>query len=220
MPAPRLTSAGRRASIIAAAKAVFARHGLEGARTQQIARAAGISEALLFRHFPSKTHIYRAVLREVIADQNDTFQHYGIASPSTDGLLEILRRTIAHAMEGRNASNAEGMRMVVGSLAADGGYARLVYRRAMRLTLPDLERALNAARADGGITGMPMSAINAAAFIENVSTMLMMARCHDKVVIPYDEDDDRTLREAILFCARGIGIAEERILRFLDQMPA
>jgi len=220
MPAPRLTSAGRRASIIAAAKAVFARHGLEGARTQQIARAAGISEALLFRHFPSKTHIYRAVLREVIADQNDTFQHYGIASHSTDGLLEILRRTITHAMEGRNASNAEGMRMVVGSLAADGGYARLVYRRAMRLTLPDLERALNAARADGGITGMPMSAINAAAFIENVSTMLMMARCHDKVVIPYDEDDDRTLREAILFCARGIGIAEERILRFLEQMPA
>lgn len=218
MSATRLTSAGRRASIIAAAKAVFARHGLEGARTQQIARAAGISEALLFRHFTSKTHIYRAVLREVIADQNANFQLHGIAAPSTEGLLEVLRRTISHAMQGVDASNVEGRRMVVGSLAADGGYARLVYRRALRLTLPDLEKALEAARADGGITGEMMSATNAAMFIENISTMMMMARCHEKVVIPYDEDDDRTLREAVLFCARGIGIVENRIVRFLEKM--
>jgi AcrR family transcriptional regulator len=218
MSATRLSSAGRRASIIAAAKAVFARHGLEGARTQQIAKAAGISEALLFRHFPTKTHIYRAVLREVIADQNATFRLHGMAAPSTEGLLEILRRTISYAMQGMNAANAEGMRMVVGSLAGDGGYARLVYRRAMRLTLPGLEIALKAARADGGLTGQMMSATNAAMFVENISTMLMMARCHDKMVIPYDEDDDRTLREAIFFCARGIGIAEERIARFLEQM--
>lgn len=218
MSATRLTSAGRRASIIAAAKAVFARHGLEGARTQQIARAAGISEALLFRHFTSKTHIYRAVLREVIADQNANFRLHGIAAPSTEGLLEVLRRTISHAMQGVDASNVEGRRMVVGSLAADGGYARLVYRRALRLTLPDLEKALEAARADGGITGEMMSATNAAMFIENISTMMMMARCHEKVVIPYDEDDDRTLREAILFCARGIGIVEDRIVRFLEKM--
>lgn len=220
MTATRLSSAGRRASIIAAAKAVFARHGLEGARTQQIARAAGISEALLFRHFPSKTHIYRAVLREVIADQNATFQLHGIAAPSTEGLLAILLRAISYAMQGMNAANAEGMRMVVGSLAADGGYARLVYRRALRLTLPDLEKTLEAARADGGITGQKMSAANAAMFVENISTMLMMARCHEKLVIPYDEDDDRTLREAFLFCARGIGIAEERIVRFLEKMDA
>ncbi|ANI79693.1 MULTISPECIES: TetR/AcrR family transcriptional regulator [Sphingobium] len=218
MSATRLSSAGRRASIIAAAKAVFARHGLEGARTQQIARTAGISEALLFRHFPTKTHIYRAVLREVIADQNATFQSYGQAAPSTEGLLEILRRTISHAMQGMGASNAEGMRMVVGSLAGDGGYARLVYRRALRLTLPNLEEALEAARADGGISGEIISATNAAAFMENISTMMMMARCHERIAIPYDEDDNRTLRDAILFCARGIGIAEARIVQFLNQM--
>jgi AcrR family transcriptional regulator len=218
MSATRLSSANRRASIIAAAKAVFARHGLEGARTQQIARTAGISEALLFRHFPTKTHIYRAVLREVVAEQNATFRLHGVVAPSTEGLLEILRRAIGHAMQGINASNSEGMRMVIGSLTADGGYARLIYRRALRLTLPELEKALAAARADGGITGRPLSATNAAMFVENVGTMLMMARCHERMAIPYDEDDDRTLRDAILFCARGMGIVEERITAFLDQM--
>lgn len=220
MPATRLSNAGRRASIIAAAKAVFARHGLDGARTQQIARTAGISEALLFRHFPTKTHIYRAVLREIIAEQNATFRLHGAAAPSTEGLLEILRRAVIHAMQGMNAPNAEGMRMVMGSLAGDGGYARLIYRRALRLTLPDLEKALAAARADGGITGRTPSATNAAMFVENIGTMLMMARSHERVAIPYDRDDDRTLRDAILFCARGMGIVEERITTFLDQIEA
>ena len=216
MPAIRLSSADRRASLLAAAKAVFARHGLEGARTQQIARTAGVSEALLFRHFPTKTHIYRAVLREVITDQNAIMRSFGETEASTEGLLEILRRTINYAMAGMHAVNAEGIRMVMGSLAGDGGYARLVYRRALRLTLPNLERALDAARTDGGITGERLSTTNAGAFIEHISTMMMMARCHDKIAIPYDED--RALHDAILFCARGLGVAEPRILQFLAQM--
>ena len=218
MSATRLSSAGRRASIIAAAKAVFARHGLEGARTQQIARAAGVSEALLFRHFPTKTHIYRAVLREVIADQNVVIRSFGEVEASTEGLLEVLRRTFRYAIAGMYALNAEGLRMVVGSLAGDGGYARLVYRRALRLTLPNLEKALEAARADEGISGEPLSTTNAGAFIEHVSTMMMMARCHEKIAIPYEEDS--VLRDAILFCARGLGVAEPRILRFLAQMKS
>lgn len=218
MPVTRLSSADRRTSIIAAARAVFARHGLEGARTQQIALKAGVSEALLFRHFPSKIHLYRAVLREVIVDQNSVIRSFGEVEASTEGLLEVLRRTFLYAMSGMHAVNAEGLRMVVGSLAGDGGYARLVYRRALRMTLPTLEKAIEAARADKGITGSGLSLINAGAFIEHVSTMMMMARCHEKVAIPYDED--RALRDAILFCGRGLGVEEARILQFLDRMKA
>lgn len=220
MPAPRLSGADRRTSIITAAKAVFARYGLEGARTQQIAQAAGVSEALIFRHFTNKTQIYRAVLRDVIADQNATFTALGAMEPGVEGLLEIVRRLIEHSMLGQEASNAEGMRMVIGSLAGDGGYARLVYRRALRLSLPALERALEAARAEGAITGPPLSPINAGAFVEHVGTMILIARCHPRTAIPYDEDDAVVRRDAILFCARGLGISENSILAFLDRIYA
>ena len=218
MTTTRLSSADRRASIILAARQVFARHGLEGARTQQIAQAAGVSEALLFRHFPTKTHIYRAVLRGVIQDQNDNFRKIGTTEASTEGLLEIVHRLIVHAMGGAQAFNADGMRMVIGSLAADGGYARLIYRRALRLSLDGLKRALAAAREDGGLTGSPISAVNAAAFLEHVGTMLMMARCHEQTVIPYEGDDSQVVREAMLFCGRGLGIDEKRLLPFLDAL--
>ncbi|HUD94933.1 helix-turn-helix domain-containing protein [Sphingobium sp.] len=220
MPAVRLSSADRRNSIISAAKAVFARYGLEGARTQQIAQAAGVSEALIFRHFATKTHIYRAVLREVIAEQNATFSAMDTVEASADGALEIIRRLVDHAMKGAEADNVAGMRMVVGSLAGDGGYARLIYRRALRLSLPALDSALAAARAEGAITGAAIATVNAVAFLEHVGTMMLMAHCHSRTAIPYDDDDRRVKRDAILFCARGLGIAENRIQTFLDRFYA
>lgn len=216
MSITRLSSADRRASIITAARSVFARYGLDGARTQQIAQAAGVSEALIFRHFSSKIAIYRAVLREVIADQNASFRDFTLPEPSTLGLLQSISRLMEQALLGKNA---DGMRMVVGSLAGDGGYARLVYRRALRLYQNQLERAMAAARAEGGITGAALSTVNAAAFLEHVGTMVMMGRCHERHAIIYDDDDGRLLRDAIMFCARGLGIVEERITEFLNAMP-
>jgi len=216
MTSRRLSSADRRASIILAARQVFARYGLAGARTQQIAQAAGVSEALLFRHFPSKTHIYRAVLRSVIEDQNQNFRRIGSAEASTEGLLDVIHRLITQAMRGNDAFNAEGMRMVVGSLAGDGGYARLIYRRALRLSLDGLKKAIAAAQDDGGLIGTPLSPVNAAAFLEHVGTMMMMARCHEQTVVPYAGDESQIIRDAVLFCGRGLGIDERRIAAYLD----
>ena len=41
---------------------LFARQGFRGTTTQQIARNAGINEAILFRHFPHKEDLYWAVI--------------------------------------------------------------------------------------------------------------------------------------------------------------
>src|SRR5438876_10937198 len=52
----------RQASIIAAAASLFAQKGFNGTTTREIARTAGISEALLFKHFPTKRALYAAIL--------------------------------------------------------------------------------------------------------------------------------------------------------------
>ena len=51
-----------RAAILAAAESVFARTGLEGARTEAIASAAGVNKAMLYYYFRSKDLLYAAVL--------------------------------------------------------------------------------------------------------------------------------------------------------------
>ena len=58
----RLNAEQRRVAIVEAAAPLFARHGFAGTTTRQIAAAAGVSEALMFQHFPSKAALYREIL--------------------------------------------------------------------------------------------------------------------------------------------------------------
>jgi len=58
-----MTSDLRRQLTLGAAKRCFPRHGFAGTTTRELAEAAGISEALLFRHFPSKQLLYREILQ-------------------------------------------------------------------------------------------------------------------------------------------------------------
>jgi len=51
-----------RASILDAAERLFAEAGLEGARTDAIAHAAGVNKAMLYYYFKSKAGLYSAVL--------------------------------------------------------------------------------------------------------------------------------------------------------------
>jgi AcrR family transcriptional regulator len=62
--AGRANGRERQASIIAAAAALFASKGFKGTTTREIAQRAGISEALLFKHFPTKRALYGAILAE------------------------------------------------------------------------------------------------------------------------------------------------------------
>jgi AcrR family transcriptional regulator len=60
----RFSRQERQASIIAAAAALFAANGFKGTTTREIAKTAGISEALLFKYFPTKRALYAAILAE------------------------------------------------------------------------------------------------------------------------------------------------------------
>jgi len=56
--------------ILEAAERIFGDEGLEGARTEAIAAAAGVNKALLYYYFRSKDGLYRAVLEGYLADFN------------------------------------------------------------------------------------------------------------------------------------------------------
>lgn len=66
-PQIRYSAADRKAQILEVATPLFARQGYQGTTTKQIAERAQINEALIFRHFPSKDHLYWAVIQRKIA---------------------------------------------------------------------------------------------------------------------------------------------------------
>lgn len=62
----RPSSLERQAGLIAAAASLFAAKGFNGTTTKEIAKAAGVSEALVFKYFPTKRALYAAILAEKV----------------------------------------------------------------------------------------------------------------------------------------------------------
>src|SRR5450631_3982711 len=73
--ARRLGTRGRpeesRAAILKAAVAEFSEHGIAGARTDAIARAAHVNKALLYYYFTDKDALFEAVLDHVFSGLRD-----------------------------------------------------------------------------------------------------------------------------------------------------
>jgi len=59
-----------RAAILSAAERIFAKSGLAGARTDDIAAAAGVNKALLYYYFKSKGGLYEAVVEDHFREFN------------------------------------------------------------------------------------------------------------------------------------------------------
>jgi AcrR family transcriptional regulator len=59
---PRLTAEQRRAAVLECACQIFSKGSYHSATTAEIARAAGVTEPVLYRHFTSKRELYLASL--------------------------------------------------------------------------------------------------------------------------------------------------------------
>src|SRR5271169_4739760 len=84
----KLSSEARRSAIIQAVRRVFAEKGFHGTTTRELARAAGVSEALLFRHFPNKEALFTAMLMACCTEQDiGRFERLKTLEPSSATLV-------------------------------------------------------------------------------------------------------------------------------------
>src|SRR2546430_1617099 len=78
----------RRSAIIRAVRHVFAQKGFHGTTTRELARAAGVSEALLFKHFPNKEALFSAMQLAACTEQDiGRFERLRTLEPSSSTLV-------------------------------------------------------------------------------------------------------------------------------------
>jgi AcrR family transcriptional regulator len=70
----RLTAEERRADVLETAASVFAKGSYRGATTAEIARGAGVTEPILYRHFASKRDLYLACLDQAWAETREMWE--------------------------------------------------------------------------------------------------------------------------------------------------
>ncbi len=66
MPVARLSGQERRAAIIDSAIQLFSEKGFRGVTTREIAQAVGVTEPVLYQHFPSKRELYEAIIEALV----------------------------------------------------------------------------------------------------------------------------------------------------------
>lgn len=73
---------------------LFANRGFKGATTRAIAQAAGVSEAIIFRHFATKEDLYDAIITTTIEQRQEAWER---EAPSIDDTEDIERLLTAFA---------------------------------------------------------------------------------------------------------------------------
>jgi AcrR family transcriptional regulator len=69
-----MSAEDRRNQIVAIAAGLFSQKGFRGTTTKEIADRAGVSEAIIFRHFATKDDLYNAILDFKIRQAGDRLQ--------------------------------------------------------------------------------------------------------------------------------------------------
>ena len=87
---PRMAAAGRRAHLLETAARVFVEGSYRGTTTAEIARAAGISEPIIYRHFASKRDLYLAALEHVWEEARAGWELAVAAGPDACAAVEAI----------------------------------------------------------------------------------------------------------------------------------
>ena len=97
------TADARRETVLAAATRVFAARGIYGTPTTEVARAAGISQAYLFRLYPSKEALAVALVERVNERIHETFvQAAERALEAGDDVLPAMGRAYVELLQDRD----------------------------------------------------------------------------------------------------------------------
>jgi AcrR family transcriptional regulator len=209
----RLDSDDRRKAIVSAAVPLFARNGFAGTTTRELAAAAGVSEALLFRHFPSKQSLYREILA-LGCEGDPALEKLATLPASTETLAGIVRFMVRRFVLGSDCERREidlKTRLMLHSYLEDGDYARELFAAIAPHVVPLFTASLEAAEAAGDIVVLPANRANRFWFAHHVAAQMALAFLPPQGVVPYEGDVDRLVDEASDFILRGIGMTEAAI---------
>ncbi len=213
MAAIRLDNEERRKAIVEAAMPLFARKGFAGTTTKEIAEAARVSEALVFKHFPSKAALYEEILHlGCLGDPS--LECVNELPPSTASLVQMMRYMVRHFVFDAQEMDASH-RLMINSFLEDGEYARLVTDTVMARIYPKFAELLAAAQRAGDLAAAPPTPENAFWFAQHVAAMLAYARLPKDGTVPYRGDAETIVAEAAAFILRGLGIKETVLERHL-----
>jgi len=214
---PRLTAQARKEAIVEAVQDVFAEKGFDGTTTRDLAKAAGVSEALLYKHFPSKESLYAAMLEGCAKGPTFAEANRILAlDASTSTLVVMVHFMISHYVLGRpgDTHRAAMNALLVRSLLGDGEFVRLMHKKLAAAWLKKFEACLHAAAKAGETNDVPLRRDLCVWFVQHTAFSLMLHLQPKEPAINYKVAREELVSQATWFALLGIGLKEEAVRRY------
>jgi len=218
-PSLKLTSEERRAAIIQAVRRAFAEKGFHGTTTRELAKEAGVSEALLFKHFPNKEALYSAMMQASCQEKNpEMYERLRALEPSTSTLVLLVHLMVTHLVGHKPDGYEDSLqtRLILRSLAEDGDFARLFLQRIVGPILAKLEDSIQAAVAEGEALEGPGQPRLRARFANALAAMIRFHLTPEEPAMDYGVPLEKLVEQVVWFTLRGIGLKDEAIKRYYN----
>ncbi len=146
----RLTGPERKRAVVESACRIFAKGSYRGSTTAEIARATGVTEPVLYRHFASKRELYLACLDSVWQQVHALWEKAIADEPAPENWIKAIGKAY---LEARAAARIVLVDLWIQALteAADDPEIRRALRRQVREVHEYVAAVIRRAQEAGGI---------------------------------------------------------------------
>src|SRR5437868_14077958 len=147
----RMAGEERHLQILRVAMRLFSQHGFRGTTTKEIAQAAGVSEAMVFRHFATKEELYSAILdhKACLHDDVDPLQKVADAIARKDDRA-VFEGMALDALD-QHDCDPEFQRLLLHSALEQHELAHMFWEKFVRRVYRSLRSYIRQRQRDGAI---------------------------------------------------------------------
>jgi AcrR family transcriptional regulator len=215
----RMSADERKRAILRAAAPVMAQSGLHGVSVREIAEAAGVSEALLYKHFPSKQALYAEALAEARQLSQFTIERFATLTPGIDSFVLLTYATIDFILfgfPGQRGDETGAQRLFLQSLLDDGQHARTVLADTAANWMDYVMASYRAAISSGDIVALPGEAAVRFRFVQQLGMALKLSHLPARPAFDYPGTFADLADQAVMFSLRGVGVTDEAISKHFN----
>jgi len=213
----RLSAEERKCKILEGVRKVFARKGLDGATTRELAKEAGVSEAILYKHYPSKEALYQAMLSSCGDEFEAEMDRIKGLEASTSTLVLLVHFYVSAILQMKKGPDMEALvRLYLRNLTEDGAFARIANREKSAKFVPKAEECIKVAIASGDVEDSPVPPRLRATFAQRLAFIMMTNFLPPTPVTDYEMSREKLAEHIVWFVLRGMGLKEEAIRRYYN----
>jgi AcrR family transcriptional regulator len=211
-----MTGDERRSAIVKSVLPLFAKRGFASTTSRELAEVAGVSEALIYNHFPSKESLYAEIQSFGCQGAEVALERIAGLEPSSRTLVLIVYFMMRCLSLGR-VNDPIGWntrhRLVLNSCLEDGSYPRYLFNQHFSGCLAKLEASMDASAAAGDLVDYPATRRNRCLFGHHLACMIAVMHLPERPVIDYATPREGLLDQAVQFSLRGMGLSDAAIQR-------